>query len=531
MTLSASLLAVKFDIALLLNLILHLKNVIPDHCNLYKQIYTRVAALERWLVMSKVLQEVSMLQAAADYEYMIKCLTAYEKNKNANDKSILCLAARLGFQQIVLEMLSDGVDVETPDNNAATGLLYACLNGNVETVRVLVNHGAKIRLNDHRFFVHAQVVEVLIQRGAIRPTDYPHILFYAASNNHPIIIDHLLQEGVDPNIRNQSGLTPICVASQSGNAHAIQSFIKINAKTSGALIAAVKCNKPDSIEALLPVASREEITQATVLAARMRNANLVLRLIRAGGDPNGLDSDGDSLLLWAVEHQESALVKTLLSGGAQPNLANIDGFTPFMYAAWKGEVSVIEALVAAGGRVNAQNKYGSTALMWAVEGHQYDAARALILSGADLTIKNRHNKTAMDWAIHENDARMCRLLYMGRMRQLYLQIKYSSIAQVGRLIQLQKSEKISKSEIVDFMLMFEGKGEARLDFFRLAIATDKNGKPANGLSHFLHVSQGLGFKKFFCGEQSWAVARIKTEIHKILQEKAKSSVDMAPKFR
>jgi len=285
------------------------------------------------------------------------------------------------------------------------------------------------------------------------------------------------------------------------------------------------------MEALLPVVPPSDISQATVQAAHLNNVRLLLRLIEAGGDANSVNEGGDSLLLWAAEHKQVSLTTTLLGAGALPNLSNHDGFTPLMFAGWKGNVAIINKLVAKGADLNAQNKYGSTALMWAIEGHQYDAVRTLILAGADLTLKNHEKKSAMDWAIAERDKRMCNLLYLGRIHQYYKQIKISTIDEAKRLVILQKAEKISKSEIVNYMLKYEGGNDNKLDFLQQAIAIDQNGKPSHGLSQFLHMSQGLGFRKFFSGEASCAVSRIKSEIRKIQQEKAKSAVDTSPKFR
>jgi len=222
MTLSASLLAVKFDIALLLNLVLHLKTVLPAHLSVIKKIDAPIVALQRWLVVSKVLQEVSILQAATDYNKVIERFVAYEKTKRKDDKSILCVAAYLGFQQIVLEMLSSGAEVETfDDNGSSTSLLYACFQGHIDTVRVLLNHGAKIQLDDNRFFVHPQVVELLIQHGAVDRQNYPDILFYAAHNGHHTVVERLLEKGVNPNVANQSGETALCVAARLGHVNVI----------------------------------------------------------------------------------------------------------------------------------------------------------------------------------------------------------------------------------------------------------------------------------------------------------------------
>ena len=57
-------------------------------------------------------------------------------------------AARKGDAPAVQRLLDDGVDVNTKFRYNATAIFYACDAGNVEVVKVLLDHGADLTLKD-----------------------------------------------------------------------------------------------------------------------------------------------------------------------------------------------------------------------------------------------------------------------------------------------------------------------------------------------------------------------------------------------
>jgi ankyrin repeat protein len=91
-------------------------------------------------------------------------------------------AARKGDAAAVKRLLDDGVDVNTKFRYDATAIFYACDAGNVDVVKVLLDHGADLTLKDTFYGftplmlavnpartktpAHAEIARLLVARGA-----------------------------------------------------------------------------------------------------------------------------------------------------------------------------------------------------------------------------------------------------------------------------------------------------------------------------------------------------------------------------
>lgn len=450
---------------------------------------------------------------------------------NQKLQDIFCLAIKLGHADLVSALIMDGSDVNAPDSKGLTPISYACLHGRSDILLLLLEHRAQVNTCDHYIFAHLPILTILIQKQIILPKDYPRILFDATRMGRHDIVAGMMKAGVSPNIRDINGETPLIHACRLGFTEVVSTLLSAGADIHDALPTAVRANRIAVVELLLPHYLLQDVCNATVLAAHHHYVDLVLRLTEAGGNPNSVSDEGNSLLLWAAEHQQDDELKVLLYAGADPNLANSHHFTPLMFAAWHGNQESLDALIDAGAKLNTRNKYGSTALMWAVENRQYESVRTLIIAGADPSLRNHAGQSALEWAVKMRDMRMIQLLRRGQVRQLCLMLLSCSPEDVSGILIRQKSLGISKEMIVDYLIEFETDPARKMPLLQKAIATDSDGRPSNGLSRYIRTSQGIGFRRIFCGEATVSVSRIKSELAKISQEKLKSAVDMPPKFR
>ncbi len=107
----------------------------------------------------------------------------------------------------------------------------------------------------------------------------------------------------------------------------------------------------------------------------------------------------------------------MLKHGADPNAVDDDGKSAMIYAAGRAYAPVVELLIAAGVDVNRRYAHGLTALMWAA-GHDASAGvddveatmKALIDHGAALDLKDDRGKTAADIARELGHERAAKLL-------------------------------------------------------------------------------------------------------------------------
>ena len=95
-------------------------------------------------------------------------------------------------------------------------------------------------------------------------------------------------------------------------------------------------------------------------------------MLNQGANINATDSDGYSLLFFALEFQNTSMLEFLLSNGANPNCPNHESITPLIAAIANGRTKAAELLI----------KYGAD-LTWADEG---DTALTLAVSEGQLSV-------------------------------------------------------------------------------------------------------------------------------------------------
>ncbi|MGM0361184.1 ankyrin repeat domain-containing protein, partial [Streptomyces griseoaurantiacus] len=96
----------------------------------------------------------------------------------------------------------------------------------------------------------------------------------------------------------------------------------------------------------------------------------VVRLLRAGADPEEADEDGQTALYLAAVADAPGLVRLLLAAGADPDRLSRGTDAPLCGAACGGHEQVVRALLGAGAAVDLEEEYGFRALTWAVRlGH------------------------------------------------------------------------------------------------------------------------------------------------------------------
>jgi hypothetical protein len=81
-----------------------------------------------------------------------------------------------------------------------------------------------------------------------------------------------------------------------------------------------------------------------------------------GGDVNGEDREGNTLLQVTATFGRSEIAKILVAAEADLDRKNKDGSTPLMTAAFMGEVEVVKLLVEAGADASLRNNDNTTAL-------------------------------------------------------------------------------------------------------------------------------------------------------------------------
>jgi uncharacterized protein len=241
---------------------------------------------------------------------------------------------------------------------AASGsLIDAARSGDLDQVRELVDAGADVNLP---------------QADGSTP------LLWAAYHSYPEMVTALLEAGADPDAANQFGITPLLQASRYGDTPVIRALLDGGA--------ALQSKHPEG-ETLLMAAARSGSTEAvSLLLERGSDPNAVESLwnqtaLMWGAAEGHLDVV-DILLNAGADPNMQARVTELTKRSTRTDFPT-GGFTALMWAARSGDEAMVRRLVEGGADINLTNGDGATAMMLAIINDRFDFAAKLLELGAD----------------------------------------------------------------------------------------------------------------------------------------------------
>jgi uncharacterized protein len=336
-------------------------------------------------------------------------------------------------------LLEHGADLHARDKTGMTVLMHAAEHADSDALEFLIERGADVTARDRTGRTALMTadeyqgtgierkLELLLSKGANvngRDRDRKTALIHAAksfdeSGRHvsvPRKVRWLREHGADINAQSLDGTTPLLFAARVGNNALVQYLLAEGADPN--------LRDRNGVSAMAWVAHYDESDRPAALEA-----------LRSHGARTGLI---EALLL--KEHDTAA---RLLAEGAKVEAVGPHGQTALMVAAEHGYADIAETLIRGNALVNAREEYGRTALHFSV-GIQYyglhpDAAyppqpdpteferlqivRALLDRGADVnaTTPLRHvtfgdlfgtvyPETALQWAVRRNYVSIVKLL-------------------------------------------------------------------------------------------------------------------------
>ncbi len=298
----------------------------------------------------------------------------------------LHMAAVSGNLTLVQELLTQGADVDCPDQYGMTALRCAVERGHVVVVEHLLDAGASP--NDGEPLRQAvldgqeDIARLLLAHGA----DPDPALVTAAAIGNDSLVQLLLEQGANP--------TGLAVTAAASRGH----------EEAADLLGRARFHPPD-------LAARDLDGRTPLhLAVRDRLPSLAASLIAQGADVNARDTQGVTPLHLAVEADLPELVTGLVGAGADPRSADNHQRTPLHWAAAIDSPAAIAALAGSKSSVSLADNKGMTPLHLAVEADACAAVSALLSIGADTGRKNERGYAPIHVGAREGVLGATRLL-------------------------------------------------------------------------------------------------------------------------
>ena len=167
-------------------------------------------------------------------------------------------------------------------------------------------------------------------------------------------VKSFLESGINPDIADSEGWTPLMWATQLNDLDMINLFIEYGANPN----------------------LKDYYYEETALIIALTNdyIEVVETLLEAGADPNLTDSYGWTPLMSAVSNSSAETVRILLEAGADSNISNIYGYTPLMSASSQGNLEAAKVLLEYGAISNARDDDKFTAFLYAKKSGHNDIA-------------------------------------------------------------------------------------------------------------------------------------------------------------
>ena len=254
---------------------------------------------------------------------------------NSKGDPLLLVAVTLGNMEAVRQIVAAGADVNktnafTKDTALLRALYYT---NNSEIAQLLVHSGAEINVVNN--YGHSpmflalekqrgDLVDLFLSSGVSEGLNSDYLFRACAKQNYMGVLA-MLKGGVDPNVSNEKGNTPLIISSSLGDLPSVRDLLAYRADVNAAnndgntaLIYAARYNHPQVVRELL----KPQTMQAPV-------------------DVNAQNKQGQTALYWAASKGYTDVVKRLLAADADPTLAAQDGLVPYAVARQKNRKAVL----------------------------------------------------------------------------------------------------------------------------------------------------------------------------------------------
>ncbi|GHV75302.1 hypothetical protein AGMMS49942_01230 [Spirochaetia bacterium] len=316
--------------------------------------------------------------------------------------TVLHLAVQNYADRAILTLILDKHALVNARNKAGDTSLHIAVRGDFEDAgELLISRGADIFAGNAKgesplyLSFPEKIPPGKVREWIINPTTIPardgmgnSMLHYAAQWKLDRHIPLMVQKGINPNVSNAMGESPLFMA------------VRVDSRSTILTLLGVRAN----------VDARDSQGNTGLHAAVRWNAvNAALALISRGADINAHALNGKTPLHDAVRWGFTVMETLLTGNGADLEVRDTEGNTPFMEAILAGQREAAGRLAVIGADTAIRNNRGDTPLHIAASQARPDIVSLLLGWGAAIHSKNVIGKTPFQIAL-ENSPRLVSIM-------------------------------------------------------------------------------------------------------------------------
>ena len=429
-------------------------------------------------------------------------------NSSGEHRSPLVQAAGQGHAQIVQYLIDKEADINSQGNpGKTTALIGACEMGQMETARMLIENGASLELvavNGLNAIQSAclngqqQVLKYLVNQGAdwrVKLEEDGSTLLHLAcqSESHAILetCQYLVEKlELNVNARDKQGATPLIlgVATKKGK-ELIELFIEQGADlevvSKYGMTAVMEASATGQLEIhKLLVAHGAKIGgdgcsqdyHPFIQAVRFGKLEVIKYFISEHKvDLDMVVNGGLTALMVAITEEQFEMAKQLIEAACDVNIISDSKDTALTLTvrAEAEHLGLLSLLIDSGANMEHRIYHENmTALLIAVKDNKYDTAKLLLEKGCNVNASDSTGATSLMYALLDQDLEIVKQLMRHGARQM--------VNQSMQLTALMIASALDNSDIVRYLLEQNGNVHARNPegWTALMFAT-KAGKTAN----------------------------------------------------
>ncbi|XP_055954674.1 putative ankyrin repeat protein RF_0381 [Patella vulgata] len=292
--------------------------------------------------------------------------------------SALHLCIHLGLSEttclpFVMALVEAGADVNIFSTEMMTPSLMSASRGFMSVLAYLIDHGADVHAVDQN-----------------QCTVLHHIVTKPNAN---LFLQKLILAGLQINLQNKFGETPLYLATKSNNECAVNMLLETN-------------------DSCVDFTDRKGITPL-MLAAIQNEIKIIKLLHKHGASVNKQNGRGKTSLNFAIRNGNNSTVDVLLKTNAcDLNLSDNHGKSSLMLAVKNGNTELMKLLQQYGADINQQDNRGKTSLYLAVQNDSLNAIDVLLkMDGCDVNFSDNKGKSPLMLAVQNSNIELIELLY------------------------------------------------------------------------------------------------------------------------